>query len=180
MFPPNERMSAFFLFLFLHKDQSVNSLLFLLTNPENQYATNSLILTSYLTGEEAQNKNTQGWHGSLLWLPCCCHGKASVSLAPPGTSTPGRGSFWGLSRPAPQRLPALHSTLALLVVDWEGACTPIWKGSCILPWDTRMTAPLVGVVRGSGCGTEAQAGDWGYEERSWTVDNKGQAGQSQV
>lgn len=47
-----------FLFLFLHKDQSVNSLLFLLTSPENQYATNSLILTSYLMGEEVQNKNT--------------------------------------------------------------------------------------------------------------------------
>lgn len=47
-----------FLFLFLHKDQSVNSLLFILINPENQYATNSLILTSYLKGEEVQNKNT--------------------------------------------------------------------------------------------------------------------------
>lgn len=45
-------------FFFLHKDQSVNSLLFILINPENQYATNSLILISYPKGEEVQNKNT--------------------------------------------------------------------------------------------------------------------------
>lgn len=47
-------------FFCLHKDQSVNSLLFILIHPENQYqyATNSLILVSYLKGEEVQNKNT--------------------------------------------------------------------------------------------------------------------------
>lgn len=59
-------MSAFF--FTLHKDQSVNSLLFILINPENQYATNSLILISYLKGKKVQNKNTQGWHSSLLYL----------------------------------------------------------------------------------------------------------------
>lgn len=45
-------------FFFLHKEQSVNSLLFIPINPENQYATNSLILISYLKGGDAQNKNT--------------------------------------------------------------------------------------------------------------------------
>lgn len=51
------QMKECLLFFSLHKDQSVNSLLFVLINPENQYATNSLILISYLKGKKVQNKN---------------------------------------------------------------------------------------------------------------------------
>ena len=106
-------------------------------NPEHQYATNSLILKSYLKGEEVQNKNAEGWHGSLLWLQCCHQEKASVFLATLVTFAPGKGSFWGYRLPPPQRLPALLTALALLMIDWEAAWTPACKGRWFLPEDTQ-------------------------------------------
>lgn len=83
---------------FLHKDQSVSSLLFIFTNPENQYATNSLILISYLKGEDTQNKNKtkkQCWHTGLLcppeagtterhWCPWLPRGRLPLSGSPTG------------------------------------------------------------------------------------------------
>lgn len=56
MLPPKERMSALLCFFSFAEGSACEFflLLFIHINPESQYATNSLILISYLKGEEVQ------------------------------------------------------------------------------------------------------------------------------
>lgn len=143
----------------------MNSLLFIPTDPEKQYATNSLILIHTSRGKTLKTNKQTNQKLSIGMLACCPLVRAAL---PKGIGVPGYPGVFCPCQGSPLRTepnrctdwqPCSHLALA------DGWLTRIEKRRCHLPQDTEEEPCIIvmdGVVPGGGWA------DWG-EDPDWSV-----------